>query len=45
MTSQTSVTITCDIQLTGVGIMTMNVLHNTCNMCFGDVPDMNALIP
>ena len=25
--------------------MAMKVLHNTCNMCISDLPDMNALIP
>ena len=38
-------TITCGIQLTGVVTMAIEVLHNTCNMCFCDLPDMNALIP
>ena len=38
-------TIICGIQLTGVVTMATEVLHNTCNMCFCDLPDMNALIP
>ena len=33
-------TITCGIEPTGVATMAMNVLHNTCNMCIGDLPDM-----
>ena len=38
-------TITCGIQPTGVVTMAMKVLHNTCNMCICDFPDMNVLIP
>ena len=38
-------TITCGIQPTGVYTMAMKVLHNTCNMCVHNMPDMNALIP
>ena len=38
-------TITCGIQPTGIVTMAMKVLHNTCNMCTLDLPDMNALIP
>ena len=38
-------TITSDIQPTGVATMTMKVLHNTCNMCIHNVPLMNALRP
>ena len=38
MTSQTSVTITCGIQPTGVVTMAMKVLHNTCNICIGGMP-------
>ena len=37
-------TITCDIQPTGVVTMAMKLLHNTCNMCIRDLPDMSALI-
>ena len=40
-----SVTITCSIQPTGVVTMAIKVLHNTCNMCIRDLPDINALIP
>ena len=44
---QTSVTITCGIQPTGVVTMTIKVSHNTCNMCICDLPDMytSALRP
>ena len=35
---------TCGIQCTSVVTMAMKVLHNTCNMCTCDLPDMNALI-
>ena len=45
MTSQTNATITCGIQTTGVVTNGNKVLHNTCNMCIRDLPDMNALIP
>ena len=45
MTSQTNATITCEIQTTGVVTNGNKVLHNTCNMCIRDLPDMNALIP
>ena len=45
ITPQTSVTITCGIQPTGVITMAMKVLHNTCNMCICDLPDMDALNP
>ena len=38
-------TITCGIQPTGVVTMAMEVLHNTCNMCICDLPDMYALSP
>ena len=38
-------TITSGIQATGVVTMAMEVLHNTCNMCICDLPDMYALIP
>ena len=41
---QTSVTITCGIQPIDVVTMAMKVLHNTCNMCIFDLPDMKALI-
>ena len=39
--------ITCGIQLTGVGVVTMatEVLYNTCNMCIRNLPDMNTLNP
>ena len=37
-----NVTINCSIQPTGVVTMAMKVLHNTCNMCICDLPDMNA---
>ena len=40
VTLQTSVTITCGIQPTGIVNMAMKVLHNTC-IC--DLPNMNAL--
>ena len=43
ITPQTSVTITCGIQATGVITMAMKVLHNSCNMCIFDLPDMYAL--
>ena len=36
---QTSVTITCGIQPIDVVTMTMEMLHNTCNMCIHDLPD------
>ena len=36
-------TITCGIQSTGVVTMAMEVLHNTCNMCICDLPDMYIL--
>ena len=36
-------TITCGIQPTDVVTMTMEVLHNTCNMYIRDLPDMYAL--
>ena len=42
---QTGVTITCDIQPTGVVTMAMEVLHNTCNMCICDLPNMYAWSP
>ena len=42
---QTSVTITCGIQLTGIVTMVMKVLHSTCNMCICDLPHMNELVP
>ena len=45
ITPQTSETITCGIQLTGVVTMAMKVLHNTCKICIHDLSDMNALIP
>ena len=45
ITPQTSVTITCGIQPTGVVTMIMKMLYNTCNMCICDFPDMNALVP
>ena len=42
-------TITCGIQCTTwccyYVTMAMNVLHNTCNMCVHDLPDMYALEP
>ena len=38
----TKMTITCGIQPTGVVTMAMEVLHNTCNMCICDLPDMYA---
>ena len=43
ITSQTSVTITCGIQPTGIVTMAMEVLQNSCNMCTRDLPDMYAL--
>ena len=46
ITSQTSVTITCGIQMIGdVTMATKCYINNTCNMCIRDLPDMNALIP
>ena len=36
-------TITCDIQPTGIVTMAIKVLHNTCNMSFRYFPDMYAL--
>ena len=45
ITSQTSVTITCGIYPTGIVTMAMKFLHNICNMCIHDLPNMNALIP
>ena len=45
MQSDTSVTITCGIQTTGIVTMAIKVLHNTCNMCIRDLPDMYPLIP
>ena len=41
----TNVTITCGIQPTGIVTMVMEVLHNSCNMCIHDLPDMYALNP
>ena len=38
-------TITCAIQPTGAVTMAMKVLHNTCNMCIHDLPDMYGLSP
>ena len=37
----------CDNYLwpTGVVFIATEVLHNTCNMCIHDLPDMYALIP
>ena len=43
ITPQTSLTITCDIQPTGIATMAIKVLHNTCNMSFCDFPDMYSL--
>ena len=37
-------TITCGIQPTGVVIMGMEVLYNTCNMCICDLPHMYAKV-
>ena len=37
-------TITCGIQPNGVVTMVMEVLHNTCNMCIGDLSDMYASV-
>ena len=45
ITPQTSVTVTCGIQPTGVLTMAMKLLHNTCNMYIRDLPKMNTLIP
>ena len=39
---QTSVTITCGIQLTGVVTMIIKVLHNPFNMCIHDLSNMYA---
>ena len=39
----TSVIINCGIQPTDVVTMAMEMLHNTCNMCICDFPDMNVL--
>ena len=33
----------CDNSPTGVVTMAMKVLHNTCNMCIPDLPDMEAI--
>ena len=38
-------TITCGIQPTVVVTMVMEVLHNSCNMCTLDLPDMYAYGP
>ena len=38
-------TFTCGIQPTGAVTMAMEVLHNTCNMCINDLPDMYVLSP
>ena len=38
-------TVTCGIQPTSVVTMAMKVLHDTCNMCICDLPNMNVLIP
>ena len=38
-------TIACGIQPTDVVSMAVKVLHNTCNMYFYDLLDMNALFP
>ena len=37
--------ITCGIQPTSVVTMVVKVLHNTCNVCICELPDMNALVP
>ena len=42
ITLQTYVTITCGIQPTGVATKGVEVLHNSCNMCICDSPDMYA---
>ena len=39
------VTITCGIQPTGVVTMAIMVVHNTCNLCICDLPDINVIIP
>ena len=41
ITPHINVTITCSIQPTSVTIA-MEVLHNSCNMCTCDLPDMHA---
>ena len=43
ITQQTSVTMTCGIQHASVVTMAMEVLHNSCNICIHDLPDMYAL--
>ena len=40
ITSQISVTIICDIQPTGVVTMATGVLHNGCNICPHDLPNI-----
>ena len=45
VTPQISVTITCGIQPTDVVTVAMEVLHNSCNMCSCDLPDMYPLVP